>query len=715
MGSPEFVQALVTTSILPFGQPTHIHGDHRTLIVEFDSSQLFGNAFPIAPHTTQRGVYSNTIPIVKRFCQIAGDCCDEAQIATRIAQLEEYDELPVHERINLDQIDRDISKTLTRADRKCRCFKEHPWSPTLQQDYLVHRYWTVKLSEVKTKKKFELALTNLRERIHDPTRLIQPDGSTISMCQRAARTQLRTTRREAWEKRKQFLNQLLADANHTNDKQRRKLIFSLKRAEENRRCFTIVKQQVKPRTTGGLSHLLVPKQDTTDEWTTVTDINKMEQHLVDYSREYFKQAHGTPFTIPPLSTLLQYDALTEYGGAIHAGTADLDALDVEEATRLLLRHQKSKMTSSETNAHPLDFEQLMNGYRKWPERTTTSPSGRHLGIYKSMLKDFPPANPPPDYQPRTHGIDIMRMLFRLLQLAVKHTYVYSRWRIIWNMYLEKDPGNPRIDRLRALHLIEADLNLLFKWYSSKGFIMRAERANRLQDSQYGGRPGRSAIDLACKKMMFYDHFRITRTTAADISNDIARCFDRMVEACQNLSCRQHGADLQYLKFHAKAHRLFKYHVKHAHGVSTAYNQFTTDSPWYGAGQGLGDAAPRWVVQADSLISAYHSIATPWIVVSPDKQQQIAQGFDAFVDDTDIISATPADTNSDPIPIAQRNLNKWHDILKASGGELNPTKCVWLYFDWQFDTKGQPAIRKQKPNNGPYITVTLPAKTPIRIK
>jgi len=43
--------------------------------------------------------------------------------------------------------------------------------------------------------------------------------------------------------------------------------------------------------------------------------------------------------------------------------------------------------------------------------------------------------------------------------------------------LEKDPGHPRIDRLRVLHLIEADLNLLFKWYSSQGFIMQAEKAN----------------------------------------------------------------------------------------------------------------------------------------------------------------------------------------------------------------------------------------------
>ncbi len=201
----------------------------------------------------------------------------------------------------------------------------------------------------------------------------------------------------------------------------------------------------------------------------------------------------------------------------------------------------------------------------------------------------------------------------------------------------------------------------------------------------------------------------------DVSNDIARCFDHMVEACQNLSCRQHSTDLQYLEFHAKAHRLFQYHVKHAHAVSTKYNTFTQESPWYCAGQGLGDAVLQWVVQADSLISAYHTVATPWVITSPNKSSTLKQGFDTFVGDTDIISATPVETNTDPIPIAQCNLNVWHELLQASSGELNPMKCVWLYFDWNFDAKGRPSIRKVTSENGPQITVTLCSKAPIWIR
>ncbi len=46
IGSPEFVNSLVEATILPFGLPTHLTGDHRALLLDFDSKVLFGNAAP---------------------------------------------------------------------------------------------------------------------------------------------------------------------------------------------------------------------------------------------------------------------------------------------------------------------------------------------------------------------------------------------------------------------------------------------------------------------------------------------------------------------------------------------------------------------------------------------------------------------------------------------------------------------------------------------
>jgi len=148
----------------------------------------------------------------------------------------------------------------------------------------------------------------------------------------------------------------------------------------------------------------------------------------------------------------------------------------------------------------------MAGFKKWPERTTTSPSGRHLGVYKSLLKDRHMEKP--GEVPKPKGIDIMHDIFRLLVLSIKHTHTYQWWRTIWNMYLEKDPGQPKIHRLRTLHLLEADLNLLWKWFLSQGFMKTSETNQILHDSQGGGRAGRSAIDLACKKAATFNIIRL---------------------------------------------------------------------------------------------------------------------------------------------------------------------------------------------------------------
>jgi len=204
--------------------------------------------------------------------------------------------------------------------------------------------------------------------------------------------------------------------------------------------------------------------------------------------------------------------------------------------------------------------------------------------------------------------------------------------------------------------------------------------------------------LLAKKMVAYDHIRITRMTAIDISEDVAKCFDRMIEACMNLSCRQQGADLKYLKLHALLQQTFQYYVKHAQGISSKFNQHSRDDPWYGAGQGAGDACLRWIVQANSIIKAYESRAEPWILYSPNYDQHYRQLLDAFVDDTDIFAAQqPWQSFREFVANLQSNLNLWHDLLQVSGGVLNPLKCVWLCFNWHIGATSRPTIIPPPPH------------------
>jgi len=248
------------------------------------------------------------------------------------------------------------------------------------------------------------------------------------------------------------------------------------------------------------------------------------------------------------------------------GTADLQNIDVSHHTKLLLQHQKAWQQPHLPRFHNLTLDHMIDGFRRWPERTSTSPSGRHLGIYKSLAKDAnrtkrkssrPKALHPTgahNKKPEFDGKNVLQLIHQLLHMAVQHCHMYDRWCTIWNLFIEKDIGVPRITKLRALHIVEADYNLLLKWFGPKGFMKRVEDHQQLTPYQGGGRRGRSAIDMACKKVAAYDFVTIMCTTAAHFEYDLKQCFDNMNEACANLSCMQHGADKRYIRLHAQTQR-----------------------------------------------------------------------------------------------------------------------------------------------------------------
>jgi len=86
------------------------------MILDFDSQILFGNAPPPPRFLPHRGVQSNAIPTMKRFCKIAGEGCDAEDIAGRIACIEDAEELTEADKQELDNIDQDITAILLHAD-----------------------------------------------------------------------------------------------------------------------------------------------------------------------------------------------------------------------------------------------------------------------------------------------------------------------------------------------------------------------------------------------------------------------------------------------------------------------------------------------------------------------------------------------------------------------------------------------------------------------
>ena len=104
--------------------------------------------------------------------------------------------------------------------------------------------------------------------------------------------------------------------------------------------------------------------------------------MLQRGREHFNQAQGTPFTEEPLRTMLPFTADSELAEKILEGKIPED-LEISLITRDVLEQAKRK--TKEIDAEFTEND-IITGYKKWRESTSTSPSGRHLGHQKAILK-----------------------------------------------------------------------------------------------------------------------------------------------------------------------------------------------------------------------------------------------------------------------------------------------------------------------------------------
>jgi len=235
-------------------------------------------------------------------------------------------------------------------------------------------------------------------------------------------------------------------------------------------------------------------------------------------------------------------------------------------------------------------------------------------------------------------------------------------------------------------IFEADWQLLLKWHSLYGFLPWSKCACTLIPEQGGGCKGHSAIDQATQHIIEAELHHLTQKSAINLFLDTRHCFNLMVEACHNLACRHHGAADDYLPLHVQTHQLMKYYVRHQLGVSKDYNTFA-QNPWHGLGQGVANAAICFIILLDTLIDAYHSMIQPRIIHDLTLTLTITNSIKAFIDNIKLSVAESIDSLLALYACASQQIQWWNQLLEATGGALNPSKCCCFTYSWTPDTHG----------------------------
>jgi len=366
LGNPKLILHIMAAVLMPFGLPENLSGNHHTVIINFDSWSLLGNCQQLPPFTQYWGVNSHAQPTVHKFCQLVTEAYDNNPIFNDIRSLENKDTFTPEDHTLMDEIDKALTYILVKANKKCQKLNQYPWSPTLHKAYLIHQYWKLKQSTVGTEHNYDKTYQCIWAVVSEEALVQAPHKNLcIKICQ--AWNTLRTIWWEAINKCKQFLNDLGAAAKNSKNKDQQKLIIGLKQAEKNCQCFAMVRQILKPKT-GGLTHLLHCNPEN-DQLETINDQATMEMLLLQWSQEHFKQAHGTPYMVKPLHSLLRSDGLTPFGQQIFNREPIDPNLPINEGTRLLLENQYNKIPKLHNTEHALEFELLMkglkNGLNEW--------------------------------------------------------------------------------------------------------------------------------------------------------------------------------------------------------------------------------------------------------------------------------------------------------------------------------------------------------------
>jgi hypothetical protein len=295
---------------------------------------------------------------------------------------------------------------------------------------------------------------------------------------------------------------------------------------------------------------------------------------------------------------------------------------------------------------------------------------------------------------------LLKCLTQFLNVSIQCGITVPRWSNAVNVLIEKDLGKPRINRLRIIHLFEADFNFFLKLQWGKRLVRRACDLNLLHDGQHGSIPSRNALDPIMLTELTSDLCRVLRIDLARFDNDASACYDRILVSLGMLATRKCCMPSHAIRTHADALAFMKYTVKTVYGISESNYRGTVFAPLFGTGQGSGASPAVWLSLVVILLQTMDRLIPDRMNFTPISGARAHSRLtDAFVDDTSMGFTSGDEHNSveDLIGRLEHIAQTWEHLLFLSGGKLNLSKCSWFVLKWEWE-KGRPVIRPINPTD-----------------
>jgi hypothetical protein len=435
---------------------------------------------------------------------------------------------------------------------------------------------------------------------------------------------------------------------HLHDRDTASTLRKLKKAESPKLLFRKLRYARASNKRQGVTSIEIPLHPLTNnpkhsctEWRQIDVPSEVLEHIQQRDREHFGQAHGTPFTIPPLSEQLGFTGYSAYGQQMLDGT--YNATKMDSNVQLLIQHLEHihEMELDETRPS-ISADEFRGKLKVWSESNSTSPSGMHLGHYNALIAKHSYSSERPDDEFTTEycmhrdeinskQADLFELHLSRINYALERGTTYKRWQTIANSIIFKDPDTIKQHRIRVIHIYEADYNLALgvKWRSA---MQQAEAKQVLNEGQYGSRNGRRATDPVFIEELQLEISQASRKPLVSINYDATACYDRIIPNLGMIFSRKFGVPATVTKTNAVTLEGAQYRIRTELRLSQDSYSHSSENPIYGTGQGSTNSSSINLFQASVLFDCYDTKAHPATYTTPKGNHATELGLIGFVDD-----------------------------------------------------------------------------------
>jgi hypothetical protein len=576
------------------------------------------------------------------------------------------------------------------AEKKTCKMKLHPWSPKFSKAVETKNFWKILLTLKRHHIRPDLKVLSWGESL-GITEVSTLQMTFINSKLHEAQKTLREIKKEAVKLREEHLRELLQITQEAaNDKNQEKQLRILIRAHEKKYHYRKIQHILKPKQRSGLSHVLVPedmnpedypyKPDEVKSWRMIHEHNALQRYLQERNKQHFGQAHGTPFTVPPLNKI-DWGVNNQYAETLIQGEIHEALLSENKFATSVLKFIAEQKQLLEIDLY-ISPEEIAKGFRSWKETTSTSPSACHLGLRQI------PAIPTDDKELEKVRIQILQVQTNIINIPLQTGFSPVRWQTIINAMLEKIQGRPLLHKLCVIHILEADYNLVLKTIFGRRLMKNCEKHGTLGNIQDGFRKGRSTTRTLLHNEIINDYNKWLRIDNYIGMTDISGCFERILPPIIGLLNRRNGCPKTATQMHAQTLYQAKYFLKTHSGISDMF-YLNAQTPVYGNGQGAGDSPSQWSQESAMLLKMYEE-HVHGASMSLRTGQTIARlPMAAFADDINLLGNNDNNnkTRKDLIQEVQTAFTTWDRLLHATGHFMELGKCVSYLSLWEFQEDG----------------------------